>query len=302
MKSRLLRTPNKYIMPLNVNSLRGNLYYKKNYSITSKHLLYIPDLRSDIHTNFNVLQTLSAYGSVTAIDLPGIGGMESFYKIDRKPTIENYADYLSSLIRLRYKNKNIILVGQGFGFIVLTRMLQKNPNIAKQVRLVIAIDGIARFDDLSIDKKTRIYYRFIGLLHIIAQLLVSIGLKYHFLEKGIFNRSNKKDLFQNLLSTDTKFANKSLHSNDLATHLYLLRRISMFDNCTSEQLDIPLWNIILDDSSIDKEVNEQHLRIIYKRYYQSTPKIKYYDLFVVNDKLMSSFINSKLKRLLARKR
>ena len=302
MKSRLLRTPNKYIMPLNVNTLRGNLFFKKHRSLSNKHILYIPDLQSNINLNYNIIQSLSNYGSVTSVDLPGIGGMESFYKIERKPTIEHYADYLASLIRLRYKNKKIILSGQGFGLIVITSMLQRYPIIAEQTKLIVSINGVARFDDYIADRRTRIMYSALGSINFLSNLITSLGLKNYFLEIGYSSKFEKNDISKELISSDSRFLNKSLHKNDLATHLFLLKEISKFDNCNNKRLDIPLWNIILKDTMIDKKVNEQHMKIIFKKYYQSSPKISHYDLFISNDKLISTIFNSKLKKLLLRKR
>ena len=302
MKIRLQKTPSKYIMPLNVNSLRGHFIFKKSSKTRSKNILFIPDVRSNIMLSYNIINTLSNYGSVTTFELPGIGGMESFYKINLKPSIDNYVDYLSSLIKLRYKNKKIILAGHGFGFIVITKMLQKYDNISEQTSLVIGIDGTARYDDYIIDKRTRIYLKILSTLSVFSRVLISIGFKNTILEKGYSSTFKKSDFTKELIATDQKYFNKLIGKNDLATHMNILGEMSNFDNCTQNRLNLPLFNIILKDSLIDKKVNEQHLKIIYNRYYQSTPKLNYFDLYKFDDKLLSSLLNSKLKRLLNRRR
>ena len=39
--------------------------------------------------------------------LPGLGGMDSFYSIGLKPSLDNMADYVASFIKLSYKRKKV---------------------------------------------------------------------------------------------------------------------------------------------------------------------------------------------------
>ena len=74
---------------------------------------------------WGLVQNFNEYGAVTMPDLPGFGGMDSFYTIGRRPTIDAFADYLAAFIKLRYKRKRITIVGISFGFLVATRMPSK---------------------------------------------------------------------------------------------------------------------------------------------------------------------------------
>jgi pimeloyl-ACP methyl ester carboxylesterase len=92
-------------------------------------------------------------------DLPGFGAMDSFYKIGRAATLDNYADYMASFIKLRYKRKKPIIVGMSFGFIVVTRMLQRCPDLVKKVEMLVSFAGFAHKDDFTFKKtRWRFYY------------------------------------------------------------------------------------------------------------------------------------------------
>jgi pimeloyl-ACP methyl ester carboxylesterase len=258
-------------------------------------------MNSDMRLNWEVLNYLRYFGNVTSIGLPGYGGMDSFRNILKKPSLNNYADYLSSILKLRYKNKKFIIVGQGFGFIIATRTLQKYPNIARNVKLVISIDGSARHNDIKYEKLKFNKLSYIGLSVIGAKLLKSSGFSKSIQNVNLFSYSSLTDSLSDFHANDAKFVNQIRSKNDLYTHINILLLIRSFDN-SKITLNIPLWNIILKDSSIIKDTTENHLKSVYNRYSSSSPRIGYYDLMTNKDNCISKLFTMKLKKQILKKK
>src|SRR3954470_17459407 len=137
-----LKNPADYIVPLNINRLDGRMLRlpaKSARQAKNREILFVYGLHSSLERWWGLTQVLSRYGNVTMPDLPGFGGMDSFYKIGKKPTLDNMADYLAAFIKLRYKNKKLIIAGMSFGFVIATRLLQRYPELTKKVALLVSI-------------------------------------------------------------------------------------------------------------------------------------------------------------------
>jgi len=104
--------PADFIMPININGLDGRVLRVENENHRSRHeLLLIYDFQSNLEKWWGFAIALKNYANVTSVDLPGLGGMDSFYKIGRKPTLDNMADYLASFVKLKYKRKRLSIHG-----------------------------------------------------------------------------------------------------------------------------------------------------------------------------------------------
>jgi pimeloyl-ACP methyl ester carboxylesterase len=108
--------------------------------------------------------------------LPGFGGMDSFYSIGRKPTIDNMADYLAAFIKLRYKRKKVVIAGMSFGFIIATRMLQRYPELNKKVTLLVSIVGFAHKEDFTFSKPR--YYGYLWGTRILSHKVPATFFRY----------------------------------------------------------------------------------------------------------------------------
>lgn len=107
---------------------------------------------------YSTAEFLNDYGTVILVDLPGIGGMDSFYDIKRKPTLDAYADYLYSVLPSIKSARPIKVVAMSFGFLVLTRMLQKYPDSEAWFSDVISFVGFGRAQDFkNLARKQRYY-------------------------------------------------------------------------------------------------------------------------------------------------
>lgn len=81
---------------------------------------------------FNQLSALSEKLWVIAIDLPGHGKSEP---LKRKPTIEQYADHTTDLVR-NMKLQKVVLLGHSMGGLVAQQMALKNPELLEKLIIV----------------------------------------------------------------------------------------------------------------------------------------------------------------------
>jgi pimeloyl-ACP methyl ester carboxylesterase len=113
----------KHIAPLHVNGLNGRLLRLPAPKNKNREILLLYGHHSSLERMSGFAEVMNRYGAVTMPDLPGFGGMDSFYKIGEKPTLDNYADYLASIIKLRYKRRRVTIVGMSFAFPIILPFL-----------------------------------------------------------------------------------------------------------------------------------------------------------------------------------
>ncbi len=250
------------VKPLNINRLDGRMVRLINTS-SRNEILFVGDISAKLEYWFGLMRALSDFGSVTSPDLPGIGGMTSFYKIGRKPTIDNFADYLASFIKLRYKKRRIIIVGVGFGFVVINRMLANYPDIAKKVNLVVSLGGYTDNSDFSSKWGTFMTFKFVGKLYsnfftspILRALVYNKGfLKMHYFHRL---RSTKAVAAKVLLKNEVE----RWQSGDLRTFGAIMSQLTSFSNC-NKPIDVRAYHLFLNDRSIVRNRVEQHLRVVF---------------------------------------
>src|SRR3569623_1590822 len=149
MPTKLPQNPADYIVPLNINGLEGRMLHvpAPKGKRSDVEIMFIYGAHSSLERWWGLMQVLNDYAAVTMPDLPGFGGMDSFYRIGKKPTIDNLADYLAAFVKMRYKRKKVVIAGMSFGFVIATRMLQRHPELVKKVELMVSIVGFAHHDD-----------------------------------------------------------------------------------------------------------------------------------------------------------
>jgi pimeloyl-ACP methyl ester carboxylesterase len=124
--------PAECIEPLHINGMRGRMLHLPAKNKNKREILVIYGHHSLLERWWGLVQNFNDFGGVTMPDLPGFGGMESFHKIGKQATLDNYADYMAAFIKLRYRRKKVSIVGISFGFLVATRMLQRYPELGIQ--------------------------------------------------------------------------------------------------------------------------------------------------------------------------
>ncbi len=261
-----------YIVPLNMNGLEGRLL-KLPPASPKKHreILLVYGHHASIERLLPMAQYLSKYGPVSLPDLPGVGGMEAFYKIGQKPSIDNMADYLASFIKLRYKNKRFTLIAMSLGFSIVTRMLQRHPSLAKQVDLLVSVVGFVHKDDFRWKRRN-----FVALLTI--SRFFSRRLPAAFAKRAILNKPVITSLYRLAEKKHPKFkgANDIQRDERIAYEINLWKinefrtyadlAVSMMTmNLCAERVDLKVYHIaVADDHYFDNIKVEQHLRLIYK--------------------------------------
>lgn len=154
------KQPADFIRPLIINGLRGRvLTIPSSKKSADREILLVYGSHSSLERMFGISENMAKYGTVTMPDLPGFGGMDSFYKIGEKPSLDNLADYLATFIKLTYKKRRITVSGMSLGFVVVTRMLQKYPNLTKQVDMLVSIVGFTHKDEFRFKRKTYLFFR-----------------------------------------------------------------------------------------------------------------------------------------------
>lgn len=287
--------PADYITPININGLEGRiLRLKAANKHNKKEILVIYGEGSNLERWWGLDCALRQYANITAVDLPGLGGMESFYKIGIKPSIDAFADYLETYIKLRYKKSRFSVFAMGFGFVVATRMLQKNPNIASRVHLVVGVNGFAHHSDLKLRKKSLPIIFAENLLvslplgGIVAKLMVSLGY--------LGSYSPIKRNVKNVDPFTKKFAADLEKATDIRTQINIRRSLYRLDNC-DQRVDLPLWNISLGDTKVlNPSVAEQHLRVVYTRYRQLSSKSAKVPFIIKDEKTGKKLIPAALRR------
>jgi len=241
---------------------------------TGREILFVYGHHSSLERWWGIAQALNRYGAVTMPDLPGFGGMDSFYTIGKKPTLDNMADYLASFIKLRYKRKKVVIVGLSFGFVVVTRMLQRCPELAQKVTLLVSVVGFAHRDDFIFSKPR--YYAYLWgsrlLTHWVPASFFRYGLLNTWVLRNFYGRThNAKNKFALAKDAEETEHLKKVevglwHDNDVRTWAFTTTEFLTLDNC-KVRVDLPLWHVTAkSDHYFDHSIVEQHMRVIFSDF------------------------------------
>lgn len=253
------------------------------------------------------MEELNQYGSVTMPDLPGFGGMDSLYKIGKHATIDNLADYLASFIKLRYKRKNVTLVGFSFGFVVITRMLQRYPELVKRVDLVVSTVGFAHKDEFQFSPNRYKAYLFGARLFSrrpMAFLFRYIGLNSLVIKTIYRHTHNAKSKFAGLtkeeLRTMLEFEVHLWQCNDVRTYMRTTVEFLKLDNC-QVRVPLPVWHVSVDaDRYFDNRLVEEHLKVIYDKVSVAKAKLDSHAPSIIADRSVAKgLIPYRIRNLLA---
>jgi pimeloyl-ACP methyl ester carboxylesterase len=308
MTPTLSDNPADYIQPLNINGLEGRMLHVPGPPKKKREILLVYGHHAKLERWWGLVENLHEYGTVTMPDLPGFGGMDSFYRIKRRPTIDEYADYLAALVKMRYRRKRLTIIGVSYGFVVATRMLQRYPELAKKVDLLVSVVGFMHKDDFRFTPCRQIVYGKITRLFATRPiaLIIRYGALNSFVIGNIYRRlpAGKKRFievgpaaFQAVLDFDTQL----WQINDVRTHWLTTTEFLKLDNC-DRQIDLPIWHVATEgDHFFDNHIVEQHMRIVFKDYHQVIADSKAHTPPVIADKQqMSVLLPLKLRRVLAR--
>ncbi len=296
-----------YIAPLNINGLDGRMLRLPAPKGKSAEILFVYGHHASLERWWGLMQVLNRYGAVTMPDLPGFGGMDSFYKIGKKPSIDNLADYLAAFIKLRYRRKKVAIAGMSFGFVVVTRMLQRYPELVKKVTLLISVVGFAHKDDFTFSKPR--YYFYLGTTHLLTYRIPAKIFRYTAVNsivlrtfyghthnaKHKFASATSKEAYKQLMDMEVRL----WHDNDIRTWAYTSTQFLTFDNC-QVQIQLPIWHVSVEsDNYFDNNVVEQHMQVIFTDFHNVPIAVKNHAPSVVADaKAAAVLLPPNLRRVL----
>jgi len=300
--------PPEYLSDININGMSGRVLSVPATSNKKSKILFIYGHHSSLERWWGLMQALSHYGEVVMPDLPGFGGMDSFYKIHKKPEIDNFAEYLKAYIKKHFGNDEIVIAGMSFGFVVATRMLQKYPEMKNQIKLVISIVGFSDASDFTLKPIRKFVY--INASRILELKPVSLFFRYVALHPFFLNTfygrtHNAKHKYKEAKSREEIDAIKAMevrlwHDNDPRTWSYTTVAIlTLKQNQT--QIDLPVWHVgVSDDHFFDHQIVERNLAKIYRNVVHIKIDAKMHAPSVIADeKAADNMLPNELKKRLA---
>lgn len=292
-----------------MNGLQGRMMRMPAPEGKKREILLIYGHHASLERMFGMAEFFNRYGAVTLPDLPGFGGMESFYKIGKKPTLDNLADYMASFIKLRYKRRRLTILGTSFGFVVATRMLQRYPEIADRVDILVSFVGFAHKEDFHLRKRD--YWALRAFTAAGSSRVVSFILQHVFFQppfvRFVYNlvadRNAKlkdvADLAEQKALID--FETYLWQCNDARTQCYTGNRFLKVNLC-DRRVDMPVYHVCVEnDRYFDNNVVEQHLSLIYNDVHMlRVPLGIHAPTVVASAKQVAPFIPTKLRRVLSK--
>lgn len=291
MPRKASENPADYIVPLNVNGLQGRMLKAPATGKKDGEILLIYGHHALLERWWSLVQNLQAYGNVTMPDLPGFGGMDSFTKIGKKPDIDAYADYLAAFVKLRYRRKTVTVIGISFGFVVLTRMLQRYPELTKKVRLVVSLVGFMHRDDFIYTRRQRNLYR--RVTRLFAARPIPTFIRYCCLNRWVLRSlyvrlpNSKRRMIEvspEEFEATMDFEVQLWQANDVRTHWLTTSEFLNVDNC-QVRLKLPVIHVASqEDHYFNNEIVKQHMLVVFKDYKRYVARSKAHTPSVLADK------------------
>jgi pimeloyl-ACP methyl ester carboxylesterase len=309
MAQRRLKKPADYIVPLNINRLEGRMLHVPASSVRQdRQILLVYGHHAMLERWWGLVENLAEYGAVTMPDLPGFGGMDSFESIGRKPTIDAYADYLAAFVKLRFRRKRVTVYAISFGFVVVTRMLQRYPELTKKVDVLISAVGFMHKDDFLYSRPRRIVYRYAARL--VATRPLSLFIRY-----CCYNKTVLRPLYRHIPTSKRRFIDvapeefeltiefevRVWQANDVRTHWLTTYEFMNLDNCL-KRVELPVVHVIAKyDHYFNNEIIKQHMLVVFKGYRRFVANSKAHTPNMLADKKASGvMVPPGLRHLLAK--
>lgn len=302
--------PSEFIVPLSINGLHGRVLAIPSAKKTRKReILLVYGHHSSLERMFTIALSLSEYGNVTMPDLPGFGGMDSFYKIGEEPNLDNMADYLATFIKLKYKKRTITIAAMSWGFLVATRMLQKYPELCKQVDLYISFVGFTHKDEFKVSTKYQLFgktlartfsgpvsskiFRYVFLQPFVIKSIYRLQAKSHPKMQG----ADKQELAKRL-----NFEVVLWHCNDVRTYMYT-NYVMLTLNLLDYPVDLPVVHVRVDsDQYFDNKKVEKNLAKIFTKVISAKAHLPNHAPTIIDDvDQAGAIIPASVRKMLARK-
>jgi pimeloyl-ACP methyl ester carboxylesterase len=308
MPKKKTRNLTDFIEPLYMNGMQGRMLRLPPPANKKREILLVYGHHASIERMFGIAEYLNRYGGVTLPDLPGFGGMDAFYKIGEKPTLDNLADYMAAFVKLRYKRRRVTIVAMSFGFVIVTRMLQRYPELTKRVDVLVSFVGFAHRDDFKLKRTEYWAYRSIGRFG--SWLIPGWFIKHFIFRPAIIRfmytvlapkHAKLKDADEAEQKARIEFEIYLWQCNDVRTRGYTAAKFFNIDLC-NKRVDLPLYHVaVKDDHYFDNQIVEQHLNVIYNSVDVSVNAMLAHAPTVIADAAAAApFIPVKIRRVLSK--
>lgn len=259
------------IAPLEIDGLHGRLLTLPKRK--GREILLLYGLHASLERMAGVAEYLNSFGPVTMPDLPGFGGMESFYTAGRQATLDNVADYLAAFVRHHYEDRRFSIVGLSYGFIVATKMLQRHPDIVDRVDVVVSIVGLASREDLAGSPRSRTLMRLTAsvcaqrlpagfIQHVLLRPTV-IRAGYFCMEKLARRPGQPIDTNKAERVRRIKFEIELWRSNDVRTYMQAVA--SIFSLEPGSRVKLPVYHAVLEgDQYLNNQQTEASMKQVYR--------------------------------------
>jgi pimeloyl-ACP methyl ester carboxylesterase len=297
----------KNITALHVNGMDGRMLRLPAPKGKKRNIFLLYGHHASLERLTGLAEVLNAHGSITMPDLPGLGGMDSFYKIGEKPTLDNYADYLASLLKLYFKRKRITVIAMSFSVPLIIRTLQKYPELAKKVDIVISISGFVHHDDFIFSKRE--YWGLRTLSWVGSRKLPSLFFKYVVFSKPVItatytlvgNRHSKMKDAVDRAERDRRIAFEAnlWKINDVRTRMSTYGLMLTLDIC-NDKVAAPAYHVTAtEDRYFNNETVKQHLHVIFDKIEViSTQMANHAPTIMATAKEAEPYVPARLKKIL----
>lgn len=292
---RLSDSPADYIVPLNINGLEGRMMHVPAPAKAKQEILLVYGHHAMLERWWSLVQNLNTYGAVTMPDLPGFGGMDSFHKIGKYPDVDAFADYLAAFVKMRYRRKRVTIMAISFGFTVVTRMLQRYPELANKVVLLVSLVGFMRYDDFVYSDRQRNFYKR-------ATRVFATRPFAFFIRRALLNKFILTTLYAKLPNSKRRmievgpdefkatmdFEVQLWQANDVRTHWLTTSEFFKVDNC-GVPIDLDICHVASkEDHYFNNEIVKQHMLVVFNKYHQYTMHSKAHTPSILADKKAAS--------------
>lgn len=264
--------PKQFISEIKIQDIPGRMVVLPPHTATqSRHILVIYGHHSSLERMYSTAQSLQDFGTVCMPDLPGFGGMPSLSSSNITPSVDTLADYLAVFVKTHYRNKRFTIFGMSFGFVVATRMLQRHPELQKQVEMLISFVGFTHHKDFKFKARNYLLLKYTAKslsrhplpAKILAKTIIQrpfIATAYHLRSKTHpkmkgFSYSERKNLID--------FEVILWQSNELYTYFATGHEMLTLD-LTKMRIAAPVHHIaVAADQYFDNDMVQKHMKKIF---------------------------------------
>lgn len=259
------------IEPLQQNGLNGRVLRLSAPDGKARRLLLLYGHHSSLERWDGLAKAFNEFGEVTLPDLPGFGGMDSFYRVGKKPTVDNFADYVADFIKRTYPEDKVTIIGMSFGFAVATRMLQRHPEMVINIDKLVSLVGFTRIEDFHMKPRTRLMMLAMGSIFSLPLLsdlwraicLNRLALWFTYMKSG---HAKFKGLTEDQKRSMLEIEIVLWRVNDLRTHMYTIAEGIRLDN-TKCKVPLPVWHMgVKGDHLVNNDSVEQNMKQIFSDY------------------------------------